>query len=339
MEAILLLGAGALAGVLATVFVQPAIERLKHRGTSRVRTWFPTKAGGYDLQEIYLYQIMSWSASRPLDPGKHRVQRDTADRPPQEWFPPAILEREVHSIRARVQGEVCEVTDSTVDHGESGNSTKGFTLRVRPSEYADSLVLPRLLADDELWKPLQQRIMRHGILETLAVAPPRSFFVNLTVSTTRGEVLMTRRSASAASAAGLRSLGVCETMNAIPMTAGHEPEDLFDLAHRAAREELGLERSDIGPIWFTWYGFGRYHGQFAVAHTQTRLSADEVEVRARSAEAGWEADALRWIDVKGKEMRGLATIAHHEGWLPLTPITAQGLLDIWPYLATAPKRY
>lgn len=341
MDADFWLGAmvGALFGVPATVFLQPTVERLKNRVASRLHLTLPKTSGGEDLREIDLYQIMSWSPSRPLDPDRHRVERDYSERSPQQWFPQDTLDAKVALFRSRVQGEVCEVSDSTVDHGESGEEdAKGFTLRVRPSLYADSLAIPTLLSEIEHWRPVEQRIHRQGILAALSVAPARSFFVNLTVTTKRGEVLVTRRSAATASASGLQCVGVCETMNALPRIAGHRPEDLFDLARRAAWEELGLRPDHLGPIWFTWYGFGRHHGQFAVAHCQTHLTTGEVQDRMRNAEANWEADAYRWIALNSSEFGDLEKLQDHPGWLPLTPVVVRGLRTVWPSLPSTPRR-
>lgn len=340
MDANFWLGAivGAVCGVFASVFLQPTVERIKLRALSHLNLRRTKITTGDDLREIDLYQIMSWSPARPLDPDRHRVERDDSARPPQLWFPPQIFEQAAAPIRARVQGEVCEATATTVDHGETNEESKGFTLRVRPSVYPDSLAIPRLLSDLELWRPIEQLIQREGIEAALSVAPPRSFFVNLTVATRRGEVLVTRRSAATASGAGLQCLGVCETMNALPKKTGHRPEDLFDLARRAAWEELGLKSADLGPIWFTWYGFGRHHGQFAVAHCQTNLSAAEVEEHMSTAEAHWEADAFRWVALNGPEVSKLAAIRDQPGWLPLTPVAVRGLRTVWPYLGSKPHR-
>jgi hypothetical protein len=225
---------GAFLGLIFTVLFQAMLESWKHRTAARIRRLRPVKPMSEDLRDIDLFQILSWSKTRPLDPKRHRVVRDPSERQPQQWLPQSSLDEVVEGIRERVSGVVCEVSGLTTDHGESGSSSKGFIMRVRPSNYADSLALPRLLADDSLWEPVRSRILTDGILGALEVAPAQSFFIMLTLNTRRGEVLRTRRSASAASAAGMWSLGVCETMNATPDLPGHEPESLFALARRAA---------------------------------------------------------------------------------------------------------
>jgi hypothetical protein len=96
---------------------------------------------------------------------------------------------------------------------------------------------------------------------------------------------------------------------------------------------------DYGPIWFTWYGFGRHHGQFAVAHVETSLATEVLEEKARNAEAGWEADALQWLPIKGLDIKRLSRVALHDGWLPLTTLAARGLLDIVDWLGSEPVRH
>ncbi|WP_375430522.1 hypothetical protein [uncultured Friedmanniella sp.] len=242
-------------------------------------------------------------------------------------------------MSAYVSGDVCEVTNSTVDHGESGPSSKDFVIYVRPSKYAASLALPKLLEDEAIWKPVENLISTRGIEGALRTAPLRSLFVALTLSTPTGEVLKTRRSTATASSRGIWSLGVCETMNSLSDQPGHPAEDLFALARRAAREELGLHGEDIGPIWYTWYGFGRTHGQFVVAHTSTSLPQAVVEQKAREAEAGWESDAFQWIALDSAEMRRISTLDRHAGWLDLTPLAARGLLAVHDVLTREPTRY
>lgn len=326
-------------GAIAGATLEPVLVRWKHRLVARMHRRSMVSIDDHDLQQIDLFQILRWSPKRPLDPSRHTVVRDLGVRAPQSWFPDDVLAAEVAAARSRVSGVVCEVSAYSVDHGESGEPSKGLRLSVRSSHYPDSLAVQKLCADDQLWPPIRRLFVQDGARRALAVAPAQSFFIALTLTTGRGEVLKTRRaSAAVASAGGQWSLGVCETMNAIPTHPGHEPENVFALAQRAANEELGLRPQDCGPIWFTWFGFSRFDGPFIVAHVRTSLSMAEVTARVLQAEGGYEADALGWLSVGGHEHRELAKVVVHAGWLPLTPVVAQGLLDVWTSLEVAPIR-
>jgi hypothetical protein len=123
-----------------------------------------------------------------------------------------------------------------------------------------------------------------------------------------------------------------------PNLPGETPEDLFDLARRAAWEELGLARRDIGPIWFSWFGFSRTDGLMVVAHTQTHLSRDAVSQRIADAESGFESDGIRWIRVDSDEHKELIKRTPHPGWVDFTCVVAEGAGRMWPVLTSSPAR-
>lgn len=332
---------GMVFGVIGTVFIQPSVERLKRKSAQRLgsaRNERLAQARAYDLQPHGFYQIKSWSERHPLDPRRHRVEVDPTPRAEQQWLQDEVLAEETTRFRDRTDGEVVEISRVTMDYGETDDSSKGFVVHVRPSGYPESLAFVHLLKDDALWDSSRTLIEAEGILDALKSAPPQSFFLMLTLSTQR-EVLALRRSAATVSAAGIWALGACETMKPVPIRPGEAPEDFFDLGRRAAMEEFGLHRSQYGPIWFTWYGFGRDHGQFAVAHIRTSLTVEEVEQHLDRAEGGYEADARRWIPLAGQEHRSLADLAvQRDRWLPLTPIAAQGLLSVASCINEQPVR-
>jgi hypothetical protein len=332
---------GALFGVIATVILQPTVDRHYHALLTalrrRTRSAAPLQT---DLQDIGLVQLARWTATRPLDPERHSVDLDHS--PPtvyQQWFPTSAWEREKARDAESYAGEVCQVTDYSIDHGEAGEESKSFRLKVRPSTYPGGVTVQRLCQQDEYWQPVLQHFRERGGRDTLRVAPDQHFFTALTVTTARGETLAVRRSSSTvATAMGLWSLAACETMAAIPGRPGERPEDLFDLARRAAREEFGLSRQDIGHIWYSWFGFSSTDGLMAVAHTQTTLECADVASRVLDAEGGYESDALRWIRVNSAEHKLLSRRAANPGWVAFTPIVAEGLGRMWGTLSRPPIR-
>ena len=126
-------------------------------------------------------------------------------------------------------------------------------------------------------------------------------------------------------------------MAPLPNHPGAMPEDLFDLAERAAKEELGLDSHELGPIWISWFGIGRRHGLFCIAHTTTKLAEDQVISRVEGCYANFEADAFRWIPLTSPELRGLAESATDK-WLPLTKVAARDLIRLRDDLQRNPWR-
>jgi hypothetical protein len=249
---------GALIGVVVTVIVQPPLERWYASTRARARR-LARRSGqsvASDLERIGLFQILVWSASRPLDVSLHDVRFSPSERSHQLWFPEPVWHAARITERARVDGTVADVISYSVDHAEAGPDTRRFNLGVRPSQYADAVAMQRLMHSEEHWVSVEQLLRSLGTRRALECGPPQSLFVSLSLSSRDARCLALRRaSAAVTTSGGLWSLGACETMGPPPRKPGYLPESLFDLAGRAALEELGLGRSDIGPIWFSWFGF------------------------------------------------------------------------------------
>lgn len=332
---------GALIGLVVTVVAQPPVERWYRVGRAELarRVHRQQPPPSQDLEEIGFHQFVSWSGRRPLDPLLHRVHVDRELPGPQAWFEDDQWVACRDEFRSRVPGMVSHVAAYTVDHGEAGLPTRAFELTVRPCAYADGVAVQHLLADDHNWARVRRIFLDRGAREAIRMGPSQAFFVTLTLVTADGQCLALRRASGAvATSGGLWSLGACETMGAIPDRPGCEPEDLFDLAYRAAAEEFGIDRDDLGPIWFTWFGYTRLDGPMAVAHVRTVLSAVECLHRIRDAEGAYEADAIRWLAIDSPDLRQLSSPALHAGWLPFTCIVARDLLAVSKWLAVEPAR-
>jgi hypothetical protein len=332
---------GALIGVVVTVIVQPPVERWY--ASTRTRARRLARGSGHsvasDLERIGLFQILLWSASRPLDAALHDVRFDPAERSDQRWFPEAVWIAARDMDRGRVDGIVADVISYSVDHGEVGPDSRRFDLSVRPSQYADAVAMQRLMKSDKNWISVEQLFRSVGTRKALECGPPQSLFVSLSLTSRDARCLALRRaSAAVTTSGGLWSLGACETMDSPPRRPGHTPESFFDLARRAALEELGLERSDIGPIWFSWFGFSRCDGLLAVAHTTTHLTSEVVHDRILGAQGSYESDGIRWIDVHSDELTMLAQPHLHKDWLGFTCIVARDHKRLWSILETEPRR-
>ena len=330
---------GAVLGVIATVLLQATFERwaawiqAKWRHFRRTPVTQPQ-----DLQTIGLVQGAVWSSRRPLDPDRHVViAQQWPEEFEQRWFAPDVWAEAQGSAVQSISGDVSSVADYRVDTGEAGEESRSFRLTVRPSRYAESVAVQRLCHRDDCWQDLGPRLAA-DLRGELAIGPPQSLFIALTISTTNGDVLAVRRSGAVATANGLWSIGLCETMKAIPTEPGEDPETLFQLAYRAALEEAGINRQELGPIWFSWFGFARSDGPFAVAHSRTSLDAAEIERRLVESEGGYESDGIRWIPVRGNAMKELCVPIRHPGWVIFNPVVARGVCRLEPYLDLRPHR-
>lgn len=330
---------GGVVGVVATVTIQDAVDRAWRRTLSGIsRRRGPRGLEVDDLRSIGLITLTRWSTRRPLDPSRHLAEVDDDPDRAQTWFDDGYLEAEVAAEELFLSGIAAQVTRFSTDHGEGGADSLAFRLWVRPAPYAAGVTVQRLCSQQEHWNRVADLFERDGV-GALATAPPQHFFVALTVTTRHGRTLAVRRSAATvATARGLWSLAGCETMQAPVLVPGETPEDLFQLAERAAREEFGLQRTELGPVWFSWFGFSRTDGLMAVAHVRVDLDEDELVRRVVDAEGGYEFDALRWVRVGTPEMRQLATGAAGPDWVSFNPVVAAGIEQMWPALTRLPRR-
>lgn len=330
---------GAVVGVIASVTLEPPLAR----GYARARQRLNRMTGGWrrsagvthlasaQLRDIGLVPALAWSPSRPLDPRNHTVSFDrSTEGRVQSWFPDREWKAAQDSARVGPGGEyltgnAARLVGYTVDSGEGDKTSVRFDLTVSVAAYSDTVAVQRLASTPAYWGDVLGKL-EGGQRAAIHEGPPQSLFVSLTVSTANGFVLASRRSSGAvATGGGLWQLGYNETMSAPSTRPGHEPETVFDLARRAALEEVGLQRDEIGPVWVSWFGFSVSDGPLMVAHTQTTLSQREVEERLQSAEGAYESSDVRWIRVRGEEHDALRVAIQHDGWLLFTPAVARGL--------------
>lgn len=295
----------------------------------------PLDKAASDLAADGFIQLMAWSPNRPLDRDLHRAIVGGGREEP--CLPSAVLRDAREHARRTIQGTAGSIVRYTVDHGEAGPQSRAFVIEVASVAYSDGVAFQELLAEDSHWNSVRECVKAFGP-ESLSHLPPNTFFIDLTLTTSSGNTLAIRRSAGGVETAkGLWALGACETMAPLPSHPGARPENLFDLAERAAKEELGLESHELGPIWISWFGIGRNHGLFCVAHTTTRLAEDQITSRIEDCYANFEADAFRWIHVASPELAGLAKHVTHD-WLPLTKVAARDLARLRDDLQRKPSR-
>lgn len=334
---------GALVGVLATVIIQPPLERyygwMRYRLRRRlVRRRQPIAD---DLADQGFLQLLRWTPSRPLDPRYHHVELDLSDSDEgQKWFPIEAWQEASTDAGIHYNGIVSSVTGYSVDHGESGPDSKRFVVTVVPSYYPDSVATQKLLGIEENWNRIREYARRTDGNSLLRTGPKQSFFVALSISTSDGYVLCVRRAiGGVATAHGLWSMGACETMLRPPESPGETPENFFDIARRAAHEEFGIPSPDLGHIWFSWFGVARPDGPMAIAHMEVSLTPEEVNSCLQNAEGAYESDAIRWIKIDSTEFVDLKSGRTQDGWLPFTFLVARGLSNFAHVLQNAPNRY
>lgn len=338
MEFALGLLLGGLVGVIMTVVLQPPLERHWARITARASRMLPRpalKQTVTDLAADGFIQLMAWSPNRPLDRRLHRaIAGDGREEP---CLSSQTIQQAREDAGRTIQGTAGSIVGYSVDHGEAGPESRAFVIQVESALYSDGVAFQNLLAEDSHWGVVKECVKALGP-GSLKHLPPNTFFIDLTLTTAAGNTLAIRRSAGGVETAkGLWALGACETMAPLPSHPGATPEDLFELAERAAKEELGLDSHELGPIWVSWFGIGRRHGLFCVAHTTTRLAEEQVVSRIEGCYANFEADAFRWIPLTSPELPTLAKNATDD-WLPLTRVAARDLTRLRDDLQRNPSR-
>lgn len=329
---------GGLVGIVMTVILERPLQRYWDRLVTRVRRRLSPRSitPQHGVVADDFIQLMSWSPARPLDPTYHVATsgRTVANR---DQIPIPGLP-DLDDLRRDYRGQAGSIIGYRVDHGEAGRESRRFTIEVDSALYADGMAFQKALRGDAGWEAARRLVTDLGP-SSLARLPTNTFFMNLTLTTASGNTLALRRSAGGvATGRGKWALGACETMTEPSELPGSRPEDLFDLARRTAEEEFGLARDEIGPIWVTWFGIGRGHGMFCVAHTSTRLTESTVEQRVLNSHASYESDGLRWIRVDDVEISSLAAAPPDE-WLPLSKVSASDLTRLKDDLLRTPTRY
>jgi 8-oxo-dGTP pyrophosphatase MutT (NUDIX family) len=108
-------------------------------------------------------------------------------------------------------------------------------------------------------------------------------------------------------------------------------EDLFALARRALREELGLLPNEYGPIVFSWFGWSHPASSFlTIGSVRAHLTASEIDDRRGQCHSVYEHDKAAWVPFKAANISRIickGTSPDGESpWSYLAPVVA---FELW----------
>jgi hypothetical protein len=317
-----LVGAVALGalGNLAYDLIKRPSTRLP--GFVRRRKSLPADVRGHDPAEQGLHHVLSWSKKRPLLP--HNLETrliGKLDRPHvldvPEWHEEVAAQR-----RRGTAGRNCYLVSLDVDHGEHPDAHR-CRMVLAESDYAQCLANYEVSRQNPTLAAKVAALLDRDMYPLLDSCPPTLFFASIVVISSNGQLLLLRRSSSVRTDAQTWSVGINETMK-YDDEPGRE-EDLFALARRGLREEVGLEEEDYGAVVPTWLGWSDPDCAFvAVALVRTRLSEAEIDERRSHCHSVYEHDATAWLPLNRKTV---STIVRNEpspdggrAWIYLAPL-------------------
>ncbi|NUP50812.1 MAG: hypothetical protein HOW97_26405 [Catenulispora sp.] len=250
----------------------------------------------FDPGAVGLYPINRWTAARMLEPSSLEM-RIVSDRPTQQWCDPTEWRRIATELAEKHSGEVAYLTDFVIDHRESeygGN----FCYTVTPCDYSEHLAtLTYLREHHEVQARIKEAFAGGRVADFARTSPPSLIKINVSVLNRDNRFLAIQRSAAVETKKGLWTVGPNETMilskRPVP---GRTAEDLFGLAERCLREELGLEPRTCGPVRISWIGYESTTATVKVfAQVRTRLSGADVLEIMSTAHGLFEAQDAIWL--------------------------------------------
>lgn len=251
---------------------------------------------GSDSATLDLYPINRWSPSRPLD--RHRLKMQISSvRPETAWMDTAEWQQLVDDLSATASGSTAYLTDYSIDHRESA-SGHIFSYTVCPCTYSEHLGTVRYLEDHPEIQDVIRATLSSG--QSLAFArssPPSIIKINVAVLSESDHFLAVKRSGAVHAKKGLWTVGPNETM-ALPTHSvpGMPPEDLFGLAERCLREEVGLEVNDYYKMNISWIGHEAATASVKVyAQVRTSLPNDDLVERMNASHGLFEIQDFSWL--------------------------------------------
>lgn len=256
----------------------------------------------FDPASVGLWPVNRWSEARPLRRGLLRMLV-VADRPRQRWGDPAEWSRLAKQYRtAGKHGDVACLVDFTIDHHET-KAGRTFTYSVAHCHWWEHLATAEYLRTNGAVRSRIWEAFQHGeVHEYARTALPAAMKINVTVITPEASFLAIQRSGAVDLKKGKWTVGPNETM-VLPsmLPPGSQAEDLFGLAERCLREELGLEPADYGPVNISWIGFDVMSGVAKVyAQVRSHLPHREIDQRMASSHGIFEAQSTAWLPLRRK---------------------------------------
>jgi hypothetical protein len=267
----------------------------------------PSDLPPFDVSSIDFIELLTWNASRQLSPLRFETVQ-ISKKPPQEWVDQLALEQVLERVKSRREyGAAC----SLASFSSNDPLSLSLELKVVRDSYAHYVAIREYLRDEQRMAQVRAYAQEHPVEQLIAHSPLSVIAVNVTVLA-EGEILLMRRSNAVSTFRGYWQAGPHKSLG---FRSDGRPESVFELAHRALKEEVGLEPEDYGHnIVFSWFGmYLREATPYFFAHISTPLSKQEVERRIVDATSAYEtADGGQRVD-----------------WFPLTVDSVEIVTDTW----------
>jgi hypothetical protein len=295
---------------------------------------------GFDPLTIGLYPINRWTPVRRLEPHRLRMVVESR-RPGQKWFDQEELQHYVDEISLEHDGNTAYLVGFTIDHRESRLGEE-FCYSVTPSRYSEHLATVRYLrVHPDVLERIKNTLSAGSMAEFAQTSPPSLIKINVTVCNKDNQFLALHRSGAVYAKKGLWTVGPNETMRLEDTSVpGSKNEDLFGLADRCLREELGLEPEEYGGVHFSWIGYeAETLSVKAFAHVVMTISDSDFAERLSGAHGLYEIQGYTWIPLAGDTVRDIITNwrtgdANQRKWSSSAPVALQELWRMKSLLST-----
>jgi hypothetical protein len=251
----------------------------------------------YDPQMDALTHLGSWTPQHRLKTNQLETRFIEAnERPTQAFVDDRRLDEYVEECAKTATGDVAYLIDFAMNHQES-RKTQTCYMTFAPSDYAEFRALPEIRKREPELLQMAQQSLATDASSYLKRAVPSVFAINLIPVSSDGYVLCAKRSPAAVdSGRGCWTVGVMETLKQPSANNPGLNEDLFGLAQRGLKEELGLEREEYREILVSWIGLYepglRGH---AVAFMRVDLTRQEVLEHASASHSSYEHTRFKWL--------------------------------------------
>jgi len=297
--------------------------RREPRGSSGVFAFNPIQVG--------LYPINRWTSSRPLEPSRLRLEI-TGTRPAQQWCDPVEWRRLADELAIDHGGDIAYLVDFSIDHRESSHGGS-FSYTVTACDYAEHLAtLSFLRTHSEARDRIKEAFDAGRLAEFARTSPPSLIKMNVAILSPDRRFLAIQRSAAVQTKKGLWTVGPNETMALTTVNLpGRRYEDLFELAERCLREEVGMEPDDYGSVRISWIGYEAATAIVKIfAQVQTKISCAESLERMSGAHSLYEAQDATWLPFANSTLSDIVENWEHgdqsgRRWSSSAPLALQEL--------------
>ena len=271
----------------------------------------------YDPSTDGLYAINRWSPARLLTRDRLSTVISTT-RPEFPWFAESEWTKEVAAqIAQKHAGDMCYLVNYEIDHRESHYGQR-FRMAIAPCSYAEHLATKELLQRHPDIRQQIGQLLQQNPRQYVHNACPSSIIINVVIISDKRRLLAVQRSTAVQDARNLWTVGPCEGMIFRPPIPGtnqgsFEQEDLFGLAERCLREEIGLEPEHYASgIVVSWIGLKlelvRGH---VVAQVKLAIPEEEALTLASRSHSIFEANRFEWLPFNTEHINSF--IVHGNG--------------------------